>query len=188
VSRVVSPPPTGLSVATSRGLLTLRPADPVTDLPLIHEWMHRTHVVRFWQQDWPAARLRRYLADQLAGGVSRPCVGALSGVPLSYWELYRPVADPVGRTYPANSSDIGVHVLIGDTQLTGKGLGSVLLSAVRAGLFMADTSCRRIVAEPDVRNVRSIRAFQRAGFRRRAEVSLPDKTAALMVAERTRTA
>lgn len=41
-----------------------------------------------------------------------------------------------------------------------------------------------MVAEPDVRNLRSIRAFERAGFTRAAELDLPDKRAALMVRDR----
>ena len=42
-----------------------------------------------------------------------------------------------------------------------------------------DTS--RVVAEPDVRNTASLRAFERAGFRRTHDIELPEKRAALMV-------
>ncbi|MEV0843552.1 GNAT family N-acetyltransferase [Actinocatenispora sera] len=179
--------PDGLSVPTGRGILTLRPVRVDNDLDLVHDWMNRPHVARYWQQDWPADRARDYLTGLLAGWVSRPMLGLLAGVPVSYWELYRAAVEPVGAAYPARPTDIGVHVLIGDPALTGRGLGSALLAAVRDGLFAADPACTRVVAEPDVRNTASVRAFRRAGFAHRGEIRLPDKTAALLIAERRST-
>jgi RimJ/RimL family protein N-acetyltransferase len=111
-------------------------------------------------------------------------LGLVAGVPVSYWEIYRAVAEPVGAAYPAEPTDLGVHVLIGEPALTGRGLGRTLLGAVRDGLFGTDPECARVVAEPDVRNAASVRAFLRAGFAHRGEIELPDKTAALLVAER----
>jgi RimJ/RimL family protein N-acetyltransferase len=175
-------PPAEFAVGTARGILSVRPVDPVADLELVHGWMNRPHVVRFWRQDWPAGRIATYLARQLAGRHSRPCLGLLAGVPVSYWEFYRPIAEPLAACYHAAPTDLGVHVLIGDERLTGHGLGALLIGAVRDGLLTADPACRRIVAEPDVRNLASIHAFQRAGFTRTADIALPDKDAALMIA------
>lgn len=176
--------PDGFSVPTPRGILTLRPVRVDDDLDLVHAWMNRPHVARFWRQDWPPERLRRYLTDLLAGQVSRPMLGLLADTPVSYWEIYRAAAEPVGGAYPAEPTDLGLHVLIGEPALTGHGLGRTLLAAVRDGLFAADPACTRVVAEPDVRNTASVRAFQGAGFVHRGEIELPDKTAALLIAER----
>jgi RimJ/RimL family protein N-acetyltransferase len=41
-----------------------------------------------------------------------------------------------------------------------------------------------VVAEPDVRNIPSVRAFLRAGFRHDQDLDLPAKRAALMVRDR----
>ncbi len=166
---------------TDFGEFTLRLVDPVADLALIHRWMHAEHVVPFWQQAWPKEKIASYLHDQLTGDVSRPCLGVLDGQPVSYWEIYRAEAEPVGRTYPAAPDDLGVHLLIGERERTGQGLGTALIRAVRDGLFAR--GCPRVVAEPDVRNLPSIRAFAKAGFTRVADVTLPDKTAALMISE-----
>ncbi|MGW5673796.1 GNAT family N-acetyltransferase, partial [Streptomyces sp. NPDC003860] len=66
-----------------------------------------------------------------------------------------------------------------------KGLGRALLRALADGLLAADPRCRRVVAEPDVRNAASVRAFHAAGYRPAGEVALGDKTAALVVRPRT---
>lgn len=181
---MIAVPPDTVAVASRRGVVRLRPVRPDDELDLVHDWMNRPHVAEYWHQAWPRDRLRRYLVDQLAGTVSRPCLGLLAGAAVSYWEVYRPVADPLGDAYPARDTDLGVHLLIGERRATGRGLGTLLLAAVRDGLLAADPACDRIVAEPDVGNVASVRAFQRAGFRRTRDVELIGKTAALMVAER----
>lgn len=181
---MIAAPPDTLSVPGPRGIVALRPVDTERDLDLVHDWMNRPHVVEYWQQAWPRDRLHGYLVDQMDDTVSRPCLGLLAGVVVSYWEIYRPAADPLGEAYPARDTDLGVHLLIGDPRATGRGLGGLLLAAVRTGLLAADPACDRIVAEPDVRNVASVRAFQRAGFRRTRDIELTGKTAALMVAER----
>jgi len=180
----MSTPPDGLRVSTERGIVVLRPVDVSKDVPLITEWMNRPHVAEYWKLDWSSARLEEYLVAQQDADISRPCLGLVGGTPVSYWEIYRPMADPLGQAYPAHEDDLGVHVLIGEARLTGMGLGTLLLRAVRDGLFGADSGCGRIVAEPDVRNVASVRAFIKAGFRRWQDIQLDDKTAALMVAER----
>ncbi|MGH3739375.1 MAG: GNAT family N-acetyltransferase [Micromonosporaceae bacterium] len=177
-------PDVALAAQTSWGLFGLRTVTLPAHLELIHRWMHAEHVVPFWQQDWPVEKLSDYLAGQLAGDTSRPCLGSLAGVPVSYWEIYRAAHDPVGGVYDARPHDLGIHLLIGERGLTGRGLGSMLIAAVADGLFELDPACERVVAEPDVRNPASIRAFGRAGFAHRGDVVLPGKTAALMVRER----
>ncbi len=77
-----------------------------------------------------------------------------------------------------------MHLLIGPRSLTGRGLGTALLGAVAAWQLGREPATRRVVAEPDVRNIASLRAFERCGFRRVAELDLPSKHAALMVRER----
>jgi acetyl CoA:N6-hydroxylysine acetyl transferase len=49
-----------------------------------------------------------------------------------------------------------------------------------------EPATRRVVAEPDVRNLRMIHVFEQCGFRRAGELDLPDKRAALMIHERPR--
>jgi RimJ/RimL family protein N-acetyltransferase len=180
---VIPPPVTDITASTPVGDLQVRLCAE-QDVDLVTEWMNAPHVARFWQQAWPRRRVADYLGDQLAGTVSRPCLGLLDGRPVSYWEFYRAALDPLAEVYPARPHDLGVHVLIGELTRTARGVGSALLDAVRAGLLAADPDCGRIVAEPDVANVASVRAFRRAGFTQAGEVRLPTKTAALMIAVR----
>jgi RimJ/RimL family protein N-acetyltransferase len=166
---------------TAVGALQLRPVTEA-DLPLVAEWMNDPAVDAFWELAGPPERTERHIRPQLdPDGPSRPLIGLLDGEPMSYWEVYQVARDRLAGYYPARPDDLGLHLLLGPPQARGRGLGAVLIDAV-AGALLRD--CPRVVAEPDVRNTASVRAFQRAGFRTDREIRLPEKRAALIVRER----
>lgn len=177
-------------VSTPAGLLRLRPVDPAArdDVALVHRWMHADHVQAWWQTALPVDGIARYLRDQTASGHSRPFLGELADDrevrPLAYLELYRADLDPLAAHYPARPHDLGLHLLVGDVGQTGRGLGRAVIGGARDALLAGHPAATRVVAEPDVRNTASVRAFAAAGFRACGELSLPDKTAVLMVGDR----
>lgn len=168
---------------TAGGEFVLRPFEP-SDLDLLVRWMNDPDVDRFWELAGPPERTAAHLAEQAAAGHSRPYVGLLDGVPMSYWELYRADLDPLASYYEAREHDGGIHLLLGPDAYRGRGLAAPLLRQTSDRMFAEDDRTSRIVAEPDVRNQRSVRAFASAGFRNTGEIDLPDKRAVLMVRER----
>ncbi|MGH3318502.1 MAG: GNAT family N-acetyltransferase [Nocardioidaceae bacterium] len=169
-----------LAAETPAGVFTLRPLDAVADVDMLHGWMNDPAVARFWELDGPIRRLVAHLEEQFAGTHSRPYLGLVDGEPMSYWELYRAQDDRLAAYYEARPGDSGLHLLLGPARFRGIGLGRHLIETVsRWQLDAPDTS--RVVAEPDVRNTASMRAFEQAGFRRTHEIDLPEKRAALMV-------
>lgn len=155
------------------------------DLDMIHDWMLRPHVETNWDQGWTRETWRATLREQLEGDHSRPCLFLEGGTPLAYLEIYRVVRDRLAALYPYRDHDLGVHIAIGDHARIGRGLGRRILRGVAEGLLAADPECTRVVAEPDVKNDASIKAFTAAGFRHRGAVAFPHKTSALMVHPRT---
>ncbi|WP_045302486.1 GNAT family N-acetyltransferase [Saccharothrix sp. ST-888] len=173
-------------VQTAAGEFRLCPVRLPHDLPLLAAWMNDPEVADFWELAGPAEVTERHLRAQLDGdGRSLPCLGLLDGLPMSYWEIYRADRDPLAGYYPARHHDIGVHLLLA-AGARGRGLGAVLLAALADHILAVRPACRRVLAEPDVRNTRSVRAFANAGFERATELDLPTKRAALMIRRRTR--
>ncbi|MFE6774671.1 GNAT family N-acetyltransferase [Streptomyces sp. NPDC057702] len=170
---------------TPCGTFRLVPVSLSRDLPRITRWMNDPSVAAFWELAGPDQTTERHLRAQLDGdGRSLPCLGVLDGVPVSYWEVYRADLDPLAQHYPARPHDIGLHLLIGGVADRGRGIGTSLLRAVADLVLDHRPDCGRVIAEPDLRNTPSIAAFLGAGYRFSAEVSLPDKSAALMVRDR----
>ncbi|MET7648601.1 GNAT family N-acetyltransferase [Streptomyces sp. NPDC005426] len=172
-------------VTTPAGVFQLVPVRLERDLAVISRWMNDPSVAAFWELAGAETVTAGHLAPQLDGdGRSIPCLGVLSGVPMSYWEIYRADLDPLARHCPIRPFDTGLHVLIGDGDRRGHGIGTALLRAVSDLVLDHHPRCTRIVAEPDLRNTPSVSAFLNAGFRYSAEVELPEKRAALMVRDR----
>ncbi|GAA2398936.1 GNAT family N-acetyltransferase [Streptomyces glaucosporus] len=172
-------------VTTAAGVFRLVPVRLDRDLRLITAWMNDPVVAAFWGLAGPSEVTAAHLRAQLGGdGRSVPCLGMLSDVPMSYWEIYRADLDPLARHYPARPHDTGLHLLIGGVTDRGRGIGTALLRAVSDLVLDNRPRCDRVVAEPDVGNVPSVAAFLGAGFRLAAETELPGKRAALMVRDR----
>nr|WP_232248783.1 GNAT family N-acetyltransferase [Streptacidiphilus rugosus] len=170
---------------TRHGEFRLQPVRLARDLALLVAWMNDPVVSTFWELCGPAELTEHHVRVQLEGdGRSVPCIGLLNGTPMSYWELYRADLDPLARHYPARPHDTGVHLLIGPAECRGRGIGGTLLTALTQRVLRERHAARRVVAEPDVRNLPSVRAFLRAGFRYDSELLLPEKHAALMVYDR----
>ncbi|MEU9323638.1 GNAT family N-acetyltransferase [Streptomyces canus] len=173
-------------VVTPAGVFQLVPVRVERDLDLICRWMNDPAVTAFWELAGPQNVTEDHLRPQLAGdGRSFPCLGVLEGTPMSYWEIYRADLDPLARHYPVRPHDTGIHLLIGAVTDRGRGLGSTLLRAVADLVLDRRPTCARVIAEPDLRNIPSVTAFLRAGFRFSAEVDLPAKRAALMTRDRS---
>lgn len=172
-------------VSTPAGVFQLVPVRLERDLAVISRWMNDPAVAAFWELAGAETVTAAHLMPQLDGdGRSIPCLGVLSGVPMSYWEIYRADLDPLARHCRVRPHDTGIHLLVGDVGRRGQGIGSTLLRAVSDLVLDSRPRCTRVVAEPDLRNHPSVSAFLNAGFRYSAEVELPEKRAALMVRDR----
>lgn len=175
---------TTLGHSVFSGVFSLSRMDPDRDLDLLHRWMNDPEVARFWKKPWPRWRVATYLREQDTSRHSIPYLGRLDGVPMSYWELYRADLDPLAQFYTAHHHDAGIHLLLGPAQCRGRGLAADLIRVVSGWQLDADVQAARVVAEPDMENARSVRAFERAGFQRAGHVDLPGKRALLMVRNR----
>ena len=175
---------TGWVLPTPFGRFEVEQLRPLKDLAVLHRWMNDPEVAAFWDLDGPREVLDRHIAAQLSSAHSEPYLGRLDGEAMSYWEVYRADQDPLAAYYSARRGDVGIHVLIGPGSYRGRGVGSTLIRAV-ADWALSRTASSRVLAEPDLRNQRSIRAFTNAGFEARGVLELPDKQAMLMVYDRT---
>lgn len=153
------------------------------DVNRLHSWMHKSHVIPFWNLNISlpdyTAHLRKFLQDDH----QTLLIGEMDGTPMSYWESYWVKDDIIGRYYEWDEYDQGIHLLIGPEEFLGKGFTYPLLLTMLYKKFQINET-NRIVAEPDVRNEKMIHVFEKCGFQPVKEVHLPDKTGLLMICER----
>ena len=169
------------------GEVVLRPMRD-EDLPMLQAWIGRPHVREWWageEADMAAEDFRAlYLPRVMAEEEVSPFIAVLDGRPIGYVQSY--VAAGSGGGWWEHITDPGVRgidqFLCEATDL-GKGLGTRLVETMVARLF-GDPAVTRVQTDPDPRNARAIRCYEKAGFQRVGTIVTPDGEALYMVQDR----
>jgi RimJ/RimL family protein N-acetyltransferase len=137
------------------------------DLPLLHEWLQRPHVQRWWRERETYEEVVEHYLPAIEG--SDPTdhyLVVLDGRPVGFVETYL-VADypDHARLVGAEPGAAGVDLFIADADLTGRGIGTELLRRFVSEVVFARPATTHCVADPETENIASVRAFEKAGFR-----------------------
>jgi len=136
------------------------------DLPLLYDWLGREHVRRWWGSRGAYGEAVAEYLDAIEGRdptdlyvivVAGEDVGLIQTYLLADYPDY---ASLIG----AGDESAGLDVFLGDAGLTGSGLGTYVIRTFVSEVVFARTETRSCLADPDVRNLASIRAFEKAGF------------------------
>lgn len=136
------------------------------DLPQLHEWLQREHVKRWWNDGETLDEVTAHYLPSIEGGEpSDHFVILVDDRPIGMIETYlvsdHPEYDALVRVGPGVA---GVDLLIGEQELTGRGIGTEVLCGFVDDVVFARAETHACVAGVDVRNAASLRAFAKAGF------------------------
>jgi RimJ/RimL family protein N-acetyltransferase len=137
------------------------------DLPLLHEWLQRPHV-----REWYGEResydevVAHYLPSIEGREPTDHYLALLDGRAVGMLQTYVVIDHPEYAAVidVADAGTAGADILIGEVELTGQGLGTEILRRFVAEVVFARQETTACVADPDARNVASLRAFEKAGF------------------------
>jgi AacA4 family aminoglycoside N(6')-acetyltransferase len=158
------------------------------DLSLLHSWLQRSHVVEWWGGE--DARLNfdqvweKYLPRLKNPERVTPYIAMLDGVPIGYAQSY--IALGCGDGWWEDETDPGVRgidLFLSEGNQLSKGIGTRLVQALVKHLF-TNSEVTKIQTDPDPRNLRAIRCYEKAGFRAVGTITTPDGLALYMVQER----
>ena len=158
------------------------------DLPMLHDWLNRPHIVEWWggEAERPTLNdvLEHYLPRVLAKESVTPYIAMLGQEPIGYAQSY--VALGSGDGWWEEETDPGVRgidqSLANPTQLN-KGLGTKLVRALVDRLF-SDPSVTKIQTDPAPSNLRAVRCYEKAGYVQEKVITTPDGPAVYMVQSR----
>jgi aminoglycoside 6'-N-acetyltransferase len=148
-------------------VIGFRPVGPA-DIPMLDRWMRQPH----WREWWGDSDEEiRFVHDMIEGrDTTRPFIFTADGEDvgyIQYWFIghHRNEAwladNPWLGVLPPET--IGVDLSIGPGDRLSKGLGTAALVAFVTMLREAGFS--RIIIDPDPKNLRAVRAYEKAGFR-----------------------
>jgi diamine N-acetyltransferase len=141
------------------------------DLPLLFTWLARPHVKR-WYATEPRSFMElaaKYAPRTRDDSDVEAFVIEVDGSDAGYIQKYDIARFPDYRRLLGLEGEEGVagmDLLLGDEWRTGRGLGSFVIRRFVLDRVLADPSVRACVAGPREGNAQSIRAFEKAGFRR----------------------
>ncbi len=158
------------------------------DLPLLHEWLNREHVARWWHERSTLQEVSdRYLPAIEGSDQTDQYLIVLDGREVGFIQTYL-VSDYAEYAALLEVGDgvAGLDLLLADEQSTGRGLGTDVIRAFVRDVVFATPGTTACVADPETANTASVRAFENAGFRRIKEFVDPEEgtTSALMRRER----
>jgi aminoglycoside 6'-N-acetyltransferase len=159
-----------------------------SDLPILRRWLSEPHVSRWWgEPPDPAGLDEKYRPILDRTDPTLVFVITLGHIPIGMIQTYLLSDNPEYEAAVGVDSAAGVDLLIGEPDLVGRGLGPEILRAFvsRVG-WPTYPGVRRYMAGPSLENLRSRRAFEKAGFSfaRTAEVPDESEPEAVMVLER----
>jgi len=148
----------------------------VADLPMIRRWLETPHVAQWWHDPDEQFALVR---DDLDHPAMDQFVVTAHDRPFAYLQCYHPNAWPEGGLGIHPDGTRGIDQFIGEPDMIDCGHGSALIRSFVDNLL--NTGTPRVVTDPDPRNIRAVRAYEKAGFQKARLVDTPDGRALLMV-------
>ncbi|MGX5771357.1 GNAT family N-acetyltransferase [Microbacterium trichothecenolyticum] len=163
-------------------------ADPQRDARVLQRWLADPHAAFWGMGGLSADEVREYLAGVVADPDQDAWLGLVDAVPTFFAETYDPAQVLLRGIHDPLPGDLGMHVLIAPPEGEPRhGLTDAVFATVMAWCFDG-LGARRVVVEPDARNLRIRRKNVRAGFTELREVSIDEgertKTAVLSVCTR----
>ena len=135
-------------------------------LPQLQRWLIAPHVDRWWHgpQDLPGvyAKYRPRIDGRVPTHVF---LIEQTAVPVGWIQWYRWADYPEhAAKLHAGPDTAGVDLAIGELEQIGRGLGPRVLRAFLDSIVFANPDIAACISDPQTANVRSVRAFTKAGF------------------------
>jgi 8-oxo-dGTP pyrophosphatase MutT (NUDIX family) len=146
----------------------------MADLPDLVRWRHAPHAARWFPEPLDLAAAQRKYGPRIAGdSPTRVHVAVVDGHAAGFLQHYRVADYPAYAAATGLPDAVGLDYAIGEPELVGRGLGPQLIwSYLRDIVVPARPSAPSALASPDVANVRSVRALEKAGFVRRGQLTI----------------
>ena len=137
-------------------------ADAREDYARLKTWLCNP-AVRKWYgaDDFPVPPsledvVKKYRVPSLLEEEVHPCFILADGTPVGYIQFY-PIRDHGDGVW-------GIDLLIGEDRFRDRGIGTLAPRAMTHFLF-EENQARKITMDPDARNARAIRCYEKCGFR-----------------------
>ena len=148
-----------------------------SDYPLIAAWLAEPHVAARWREQADVAHVAAMYDASVEGRepayvfVIEHDRHLIGWVQWFRWSDYPQDGEQMG----VNAGAAGLDLAIGEASQIARGLGPAIIGAFIKTVVGADPTINCVITDIDADNVRSLRAFAKAGFRPAGSVEADDK-------------
>ncbi len=154
-----------MAVASMQASISFRPLDR-SDFPLLQEWLCAPHVDAWWHARLDLAGVHAIYGPRVdAAEPTHVFIIEHGGRPVGWiqWYLWSDYPKQA-RQLMAEPTSAGIDLAIGELAMTGLGLGPVAIRKFLRQIVFADLRVSAVITDPEEANLRSLRAFRKAGF------------------------
>jgi RimJ/RimL family protein N-acetyltransferase len=137
-----------------------------SDFPLLQEWLSAPHVVAGWHEPLDLGGVEAKYGPRIDGTEpTHVFIIEYTGRPVGWiqWYLWSDYPEHA-RQLGAERASAGIDLAIGEVALTGLGWGPIVIREFLRQIVFADPNVGVVITDPERGNLRSLRAFQKAGF------------------------
>lgn len=150
---------------------------------LLRQWLKEPHVAEFWQETEDEEELRKKFLNKLPARGVVSFIISVNAKPVGYIQYYEACKVGDGWWPEAKEGTFGIDQFIGDPDLIGKGFGTEIIKTFVHQLF-SQPKIKEIITDPESKNKRAIRVYEKVGFKAVGEIKTPGGDALLMRMER----
>jgi aminoglycoside 6'-N-acetyltransferase len=145
--------------------LTFRPLTK-SEFPLLQRWLSEEHVDQWWHQSLDVAGVKNKYGPMVERiEPTYVFIIEYDNQPIGFVQWYR------WSDYPEHAAQLrakpgaaGIDLAIGEPGMIGLGLGPLTIREFIKQVVFADDRILTVIVDIDLRNLRSLRAFEKAGF------------------------
>jgi aminoglycoside 6'-N-acetyltransferase len=137
------------------------------DFPLLQEWFSASHVAVWWRESGDLMSVNAKYGPRVDGG--EPTHVFIIGYherPIGWiqWYLWSDYPEHAGQL-DAEPDSAGIDLAIGERAMTGLGLGPIVITDFLKQSVFANPRVNSVITDPEETNLRSLRTFEKTGFR-----------------------
>jgi len=145
-----------------------------SDFVLLQHWLSAPHVAAWWNERVDLASIEARYGPRVDGiDPTHVFVVECDAKPIGWiqWYLWSDFPEHA-RQLGAGLSAAGIDLAIGESVMTGLGLGPVTIREFLRQFVLVNPAVRTIITDPEENNLRSLRAFKKVGFKPMRTVQL----------------
>lgn len=169
-------------VDSVNGTIAFKSLSLNTELPAIHKWVNMDYTQEYWQMNGHYSQLYAIYQCMEYNPYSHSFTGFHNGMLVCQFDVYSVFADELKRQIDHEKHDCGFHLLMSPNKVPVPGLTTTIVNSFLKYYF-SFPDARRMYAEPDVNNKKSIELLERCGFKKLKTVDMSYKRAHVYVFE-----